>query len=327
MNARSIVATIVGTALGLTLAACTTELTSDPGPTLTSTTSTTTSTTVPASTTTSTTVAETTTTVAVTTTLPAGPIDGIVPLLIGGADGGWLNLGEWQFDGWSDAVDAAGDPIAPSVGPGTAVAVSNLATEAAGQLGDTAEACADGRIGPTVDVAVAAPEPPGFGYAAVALPTPTWSLKPRPVAVTTTGPGSYETLGEAAFAGAAVDASQGAIEQLVVTDLDGDGDDESLMVYEYVGPGTVRGAAGDLSSVLLVDAATRTSSTVERSFVAPTDRIPSLERFRILDVADVNGDGRMEVAVHAWSFEGVVVRLYEYDGTRLTRVLTAGCPA
>jgi hypothetical protein len=327
MNTRSVVATTIVTALALTLAACTTELTSDPGPTLTSTTSTTTSTTVPASTTTSTTVAETTTTAAVTTTLPAGPVDAVVPLLIGGADGGWLNLGEWQFDGWSDAVDAAGDPIAPSVGPGTGVTVSNLATEAAGQLGDTTEACSDGRIGPTMDMAVPAPEPPGFGYAAIALPTPTWALKPRPVAVTNTGPDTYKALGQAAFTGAAVDASLGAVQQLVVTDLDADGDDEALMIYEYIKPGTVRGAAGDLSSVLLVDAASRTSSTVERSFVAPADRIPSLERFRILDVADLNGDGRMEVAVHAWKFEGAVVQLYEYDGTKLTQVLTAGCGA
>jgi hypothetical protein len=303
---------------------CTTELTSDPGPTLTSTTSTTTTTTIPASTTTSTTVLETTTT-ASTTTLPAGPVDAIVPLLIGGAGGGWLNLGEWQFDGWSDAADAAGDPIAPSVGPGTAVVVSNISTEAAGQLGDATEACSDGRIGPTLNVAVPPPEPPGFGYAAIALPTPTWALTPRPVAVTRTGPSSYNALGQAAFAGTPVDASLGTVEQLVVTDLDGDGDDEALVIYEYVTPGTVRGAAGDLSSVLLVDAATRTSSTVERSFVAPTDRIPSLERYRILDVADVNGDGRMEVAVHAWLFEGAVVRLYEYDGTKLIRVLTAGC--
>jgi hypothetical protein len=257
--------------------------------------------------------------------LPAGPVDAIVPLLIGGADGGWLNLGEWQFDGWSDAVDAAGDPIAPSIGPGTAVIVSNLATEAAGQLGDTTEACSDGRIGPILDVAVAAPEPPGFGYAAIALPTPAWALTPRPVAVTRTGPGSYNALGQAAFAGTAVDASVGAVQQLVVTDLDGDGDDEALVIYEYVKAGTVRGAAGDLSSVLLVDAATRTSSTVERSFVAPTDRIPSLERYRILDVADLNGDGRMEVAVHAWLFEGAVVQLYEYDGTKLTQVLSDGC--
>jgi hypothetical protein len=246
---------------------------------------------------------------------------------VGGADGGWLNLGEWQFDGWSDAVDADGNPIAPTVGPGTAVIVSNLDAESAGQLGETTEACSDGRIGPTVDVSVAAPDPPGFGYAALALPTPTWVLKPRPVAVTDGAPASYTTLGQAAFAGTAVDASLGAAQQLVVTDLDGDGDSEALMVYEFIKPGTVRGAAGDLSSVLLVDAATRTSSTVERSFVAPTDRIPSLERYRILDVADVNGDGRMEVAVHAWQFEGAVVRLYEYDGTKLTQVLSAGCGA
>lgn len=306
---------------------CTTELTSDPGPTLTSTTSTTTTTTtVPASTTT-TTIVETTTTPATTTTLPAGPVDAIVPLLVGGADGGWLNLGEWQFDGWSDAVDANGNPIAPTVGPGTAVTVSNLDAEAAGQLGETTEACTDGRIGPTVDVSVAAPDPPGFGYGALALPTPAWALKPRPVAVTNSAPASYTTLGQAAFAGTAVDASLGAAQQLVVTDLDGDGDSEALMVYEYIKPGTVRGAAGDLASVLLVDATTRTSSTVERSFVAPADRIPSLERFRILDVADLNGDGRMEVAVHAWRFEGAVVQLYEYDGTKLTQVLSAGCGA
>jgi hypothetical protein len=80
-----------------------------------------------------------------------------------------------------------------------------------------------------------------------------------------------------------------------------------------------------LSSVLLVDATTRAATTVERSFVAATDKAPLIERFRILDVADLNGDGRMEVAVHAWSFEGSSVQLYEYDGTELTQVLTTGC--
>ena len=39
----------------------------------------------------------------------------------------------------------------------------------------------------------------------------------------------------------------------------------------------------------------------------------------------MNGDGRMEVAVHAWYFEGAAVLIYEYDGTSLTEVLATGC--
>ncbi len=44
-------------------------------------------------------------------------------------------LGAWQFDRWADAVDANGDPVAPSIGPGTAVAVSNLGPTAIGATG------------------------------------------------------------------------------------------------------------------------------------------------------------------------------------------------
>jgi hypothetical protein len=319
-------------AIGVVGAACTTEESSNPGPTLTSTTSTTT---VPATTTTT---AETTTTVAAssttspatTSTAPTGPTDAVVPLLIGGQDGGWLFLGSWQFDRWVEAVDANGDPVATSMGPGTAVTVSNLRSNAAGQLGEATEACFDERVGPTVDVTVPYPEPPGFGYAAVALPTPTWELTPRPLAVSTRAPDAYQALGVGAFDGQPVDASLGAVEQLVVTDLDGDGDDEALMVFEYVQPDSIRGTPGDLSSVLLVDAATRDSSTVLQSFVDEglgPDDFPLIERFRILDVADYNGDGTMEVAVHAWYYEGASVIVYEYDGTELTEVLSTGCGA
>jgi hypothetical protein len=319
-------------ALGVTLAACTTEQSSNPGPTLTSTTSTTTI--APAATTTTTvaptTVAATATTPPETTSGPSAPVDAVVPLLIGGQQGGWLSLGAWQFDRWADPVDADGDPVAPSIGPGTAVTVSNLGSDAAGQLGESTEACPDGRIGPTLDVTVPVPDPPGFGYGAVALPTPSWDLTPRPLAVSTRGPAAYGAIGVEAFAGEPVDASLGAVDQLVVTDLDGDGDDEALVVFEYVQADSIRGAPGDLASVLLVDATTRESSTVLQSFVDEDlgpDESPLLERFRILDVADYNGDATMEVAVHAWSYEGSSVIVFEYDGTELTEVLAAGCGA
>jgi len=321
--------------IALLVAACTTEEQSSPQPTLTSTTSTsTTSTTTtapppPESTTTTTAPPETT-----TTALPAGPADALVPLLIGGSsDGGWLFLGAWQQDRWQEATDPSGNPIRPGIEAGTAFVVSNLSGETPVTLGENTEACFDGRVGPAIDVELAPPDPPGFGYSAVALFQKPWPLKPRPVAVTSTAPEAYRALGEAAFEDEPVDATQGAVEQLVVTDLDGDGDDEALVSFEFVQPSAAPGVPGDLAALLVIDATTREADTVLLS-VVPDDAgdgddgsFELIERYRILDVADLNGDGRMEVLVHAWYYEGAAVIVYTYDDGELTEVLAAGCGA
>ena len=319
--------------VGALAAACTSEESSTPRPTLTSTTSTTTT---PPPTTATTEPADTATTAPPETTttppstLPSGPADVVVPLLVGGAQGWLLYLGAWEFDAWSPAFDEDDNPVTPSVGPGTAVTASNLGADTTGSLGPFALSCDDGREGPTIDIDLPDPEPPGTGYGAVVLPTPDWTLTPRRVAVTATGPAAYQAIGEAAFAGDPVDPSQGSVRQVVVADLDGDGDDEALVVFEGVDETAIIGAPGDLAALLLVDATTRASSTVEKEFVDvdfDTDSTvqPVIYRFRVLDVADYNGDGRMEVAVLAWYFEGAGVAVYEYDGTQLVPVLRAVC--
>jgi len=320
----------VAAVLAVIVAGCTTEEQSNPGPTLTSTTSTTTI----APTTTSTTVAPTTTLPAdtTTTTAPTGPIDAVVPLLVGGSDStGWLFLGAWQEDRWQAATDPSGNPIRPGISAGSAFAVSNLDSETAAVVGDNTEACFDGRVGPTIDVVVASPDPPGYGYNAVAVLQQAWPLKPRPVAVTAKAPDAYRALAAAAFAGEPVDASTGNIEQLVVADLDGDGDDEALVSFESVQPSAGPGAPGDLAALHLIDVSTRETDTVLLSTVdlqLPEDGpFPIIERYRVLDVADLNGDGLMEVVVHAWYYEGASVLVYTYDGSKLTEVLATGCGA
>jgi hypothetical protein len=321
---RWVLAAVVTALVG----ACTTEQVSTPGPTLTSTTSTTSTTTTSTTTIPPTTMPSTTES---TTTTPSGPVAALVPLFVGGADStGWLFLGAWQQDRWQASSDPNGAPFRPGVEAGASVIVSDLGGQTPAVLGDNAEACFDGRVGPTIDVDVPAPDPPGFGYGAVAVLTPTWALDPRPAATTASAPAAYQALGEAAFEGEPVDATQGSIEQLVVTDLDGDGDDEALAAFEHVGAGGGPGTPGDLAAVLLIDVNTRTASTVLQSVVdedlRPTE-FPLIERYRILDVADLNGDGRMEVLVHAWYYEGAAVIVYTYDGTGLTEVLSAGCGA
>ncbi|MGB9346099.1 MAG: hypothetical protein WCA90_08695 [Ilumatobacteraceae bacterium] len=329
MISRRLVA--LTTAALAVLAACTTEEASNPGPTLTSTTSTTTTTTTSTTTLPTTSTTTPTASTAPPTTLPEGPAAVVVPLLIGGGGGGWLSIGAWQVDRWQEDDSAsAEDPTPPSIEPGTPMVVSNLDGEATADTGDLVEACFDGRVGPSIDLAVAAPEPPGFGYGAVALTAPSWPLRPRPIAATSSGPAGYDEIGIAAFDGEPVDATLGTVEQLVVADLDGDGDDEALVAFEYVQPSAGPGTPGDLSSILLVDTLTRNSSTVLQSVVdqeLEPDGFPLIERFRVIDVADYNGDGRMEVAVHAWYYEGASVAIYEYDGAELTDVLVAGCGA
>jgi hypothetical protein len=334
VTARSVTRLAAAASIALLIAACTTEQQSSPQPTLTSTTSTTTTTTTttappPESTTTTTAPPETTTTAA-----PAGPADALVPLLIGGSsDGGWLFLGAWQSDRWQPATDPSGNPIRPGIEAGTPFVVSNLSGQTPVTLGENTEACFDGRVGPAIDVELAPPDPPGFGYSAVAVLQQPWPLEPRPIAVSSTAPEAYRALGEAAFEDEPVDATQGAVEQLVVTDLDGDGDDEALVSFEFVQPSAGPGAPGDLAALLVIDATTREADTVLLS-VVPDDAddgtggsFEVIERYRILDVADLNGDGRMEVLVHAWYYEGAAVIVYTYDGTDLTEVLSAGCGA
>jgi hypothetical protein len=319
--------------LALLVVACTTEEQSSPGPTLTSTTSTTT--TIPPSTTTiapATTEPVESTTTAPTTTLPAGPADALVPLLIGGAgESGWLFLGAWQQDRWQEATDPSGNPIRPGIEAGAPFTVSNLDGETAVVLGENTEACFDDRVGPAIDIDMAAPDPPGYGYNAVAVFSQPWPLKPRPVAVTSTSPDAYRALGEAAFADEPVDATRGSIEQVVVADLDGDGDDEALASFEFVQPSAGPGAPGDLAALLLIDVGTRAADTVLLSRVdqevADDGSSELIQRYRVLDVADLNGDGRMEVLVHAWYYEGAGVIVYTYDGTELTEVLATGCGA
>jgi len=313
--------------------ACTSQETSQPSPTLTSL-ATTTSTITPSTTTTPTPTTaspESTTTAAPTTTVaaPSGPVGSSIPLLIGGEDGNWLLLGSWQADHWMSAFSDGGDPIAPSVAVDSTLAVSGLDfAELSGTVGPNGEACFDGREGPSIDAAVPPPEPPGFGYSALALPA-SWALKPRPVAQVSGGVPAYRQLGEDAFDGDPVDASTGKVEQIVVADLDGDGDDEAIVTFEHVQDPALPGSIGDLAAVLLVDTTSRSSQNVISNSVEDDgeDSFAIIERYRVIDVADLNGDGRMEVAIHAWYYEGASVILYEYDGTKLVQVLATGCGA
>ena len=286
-----------------------------------------------------TTVAETTstvpeTTVAPTTTAPAtgDPTTVSTEYFVGGAADAWLYLGRWTGNAWErDLVDD--ELVQPLSADGTDVALHSLdADPVDATLDGTGEACAaDARTGPIIVPGADAPADPGFGFGAIAFSSD-WPTEPRPVAVVDASIDSYVAAGVAAFGGLDVDASNGAIQQLVVADLDGDGDTEALVAF-----------GGDgFSALLLIDADTGASITIARSVETTTTAaapdpdadpeadvvVPVTEpadTYRMLAVTDLNGDGRAEIIVHTFVGDRAAVTAITYDGTEVESVLATRC--
>ncbi len=119
------------------------------------------------------------------------------------------------------------------------------------------------------------------------------------------------------------------IQQVMQADLDGDGSREILIgATRFDTPnGSVspNAAAGDYSVVLLLREGQATPVALAsnvfpeaREFIAP-------QRFLVSGVADLNGDGRMEVVVDAAYYEGVFISVYDVLGAEPKIVLGTGC--
>lgn len=275
----------------------------------------------------STTVAETVPepTVAPTTTIAAtdAPTTVSTEYFIGGEPDGWLYLGRWTGNAWeTDRTDEQVLRESTLVVGDVNISEVDVAPITGAATG-TAEACADGRLGPVIAPNARAPQIPGFGYRSIAFPAD-WSTQPRPVVLVDASIDTYLAVGRAAFADLDVDTTDGVISQLVVSDLDGDGDTEALVAFDGSG----------FSALLLIDADSGTSLTMARSVAttaAPAEdgeaesaAIPN-DTFRVLAVADLNGDAQFEIVTHAFEGATAKVTVNVYDGTEVTPALTAGC--
>lgn len=305
---------------------------------------TTTTTSVPATTTTvaappettvvpDTTVPEPTTTLPPTTTvvLPSGdPTSNSIELFGGGDADAWLYLGRWTGDGWAPSV-VDGDIAEPTISDGTDVTIHELDVDPInGSVDGSSDACApSGRIGPVISPNARAPQDPGFGYRSIAFDAD-WATRPRRVEVVDASVQAYVDAGIAAFGQTGIDASGGSISQLTLADLDGDGDTESIVVFDGAG----------FSALLVIDAQSGDSITVARSIQtstiapgsggeeggSPAPIITPNDEHRVLDVVDVNGDGLMEVVLHTFvDASDARVSVLTYDGSDVDTVLTAGC--
>ena len=268
---------------------------------------------------------------------PAAPTDRIVRFFAGDGrpDSPWVPLGHWDGSGWQDiAFTEFGElePLPPS--PIASVAATTLdlpdgpeAVISGLALGAEQPYCVGEEAGPVIALPLELPKTPvSNGYDAVAV-TADWALQPRPVRQVGLEVPVYAEIGAAFFPELGETANDGTVVQAVRVDLDGDGVEEVLVTYERQEAGDF-GGDGDFSSIY-VRYPSADGSVVDEQLVAyvsmePVD-FPTPGRYTLAAVADLNGDGAMEVMVRDRFWESGGMQVFSLVDGRLTRVAGGGC--
>ena len=178
-----------------------------------------------------------------------------------------------------------------------------------------------------LDLPAAARATAPIGVAGVADP------RPRPVEVLDPGDSTYAVAVDEAIAGRRITGETPAVRQVVRGDIDGDGVPEELIAAERTVPGGVAAAGvtleNDIAGLFVRRHVGDTTLTTAVDWMSPlVGKSPYPEAYRVAALADLNGDGRMEVVVDLFWYESISTAVYEVrpDGT-FTRVLEASCGA
>jgi hypothetical protein len=168
----------------------------------------------------------------------------------------------------------------------------------------------------------------------VAIQSPDWNPMPRmPRAIDAHDPAYVNVIRNillnAGLKNPSVNISEG-----YKIDLDGDGQDEAIIVAsnfkhgvsELTGVGRET-APGDYALVIIRKVV---RGPVQNIFLVKDIRRGTNEGglprgYHISAIADLNGDGRMELALYSAYYEGSSSDIFELNGTKLTPVLGCGC--
>ena len=265
-----------------------------------------------------TTEATTTTTLATTTTTVPDETWAEQPLVV--TDFG--ALGWWDGSSWVRAEEAGSLPIAG----GETYQIAGIGFEARTTAGPETIVC-----GPldNLGVELANQELLGAwpGPYGVAISAP-WELQPH-VFEAFDDDGTYSGIASRLLSNRGLDVSSPVIKQLFRADLEGDGTNEILVVAEDITLG-FDPFAGEYSIVFMqkvVQGEVQTAVVDETIIVDPEGAFAV--GFTIGSVADLSGDGKMEILLNAAYYEGLAVEVWEYasDDLGLVNVIGVGCGA
>ena len=267
--------------------------------------------------TTTTTLSTTTTTVTATTSTALAGTWADQPLIATGFGA----LGWWNGADWLDAESEGVLPVAGGEDYQTILADSLGMTTA----GPQTTVCEPLEL---IGVELADPELLGDfpGPHGVAISAP-FDLQPYLYDDQTTDDGTYARFASALLSSRGLDVDDPVIKQLIRTDLEGDGVNEVLVVAEDVTPGLLL-QPGDYSILFMrkvIEGEVQTAVFEETVVMDEDDQF--LGAHSVGTVADLNGDGKMEIVSNSAFFEGFSVAVWEYvdDDLGPARRLERGC--
>lgn len=247
----------------------------------------------------------------------------------------WVPLGAWDGSSWlAQEFDADGNQVPLPAAEIANVVVSSLdlpdgpdATMTGLVLGEEQPYCVGDESGPLITLPREIPETPSsLGYDVIAV-TADWAIQPRPVRQVGLESPIYREVGAALFDGQVATAADGSVVQAVRVDLDGNGIEEVLVTYERQ-EATDFGGEGDFTGVYAryPSADGTVDDVMIASYVSsePVD-FPTPGRYTLAAVADLNGDGVMEVMVRDRFWESGGMQVFALTDGRLAPVGGGGC--
>lgn len=156
-----------------------------------------------------------------------------------------------------------------------------------------------------------------------------WNLVPRVPKLIAVSDKTYQKIAADFLRTKGITKTKINLSQIVQVDLEGDGQTEILITGNFYKRGmTESQSAGDYSFALLRQTVKgKTQNTlIEGDFFqrGGDEYAPPNER-RILAVADLNGDGRMEIVLDTFYYEGNWKQVFEMKNGKLVKVLEVEC--
>ncbi|MEZ5425805.1 MAG: hypothetical protein R2747_06045 [Pyrinomonadaceae bacterium] len=118
------------------------------------------------------------------------------------------------------------------------------------------------------------------------------------------------------------------IKEIYKVDLDGDKQDEVVIAGTYYKNGlSPSAAAGDYSFVMVRKIVRKFTHDIilEGDFIKKDLEFGAPNEYDLSAIADLNGDGKMEIVVFGQYYEGSFSTVFEIEGDKAKRILETGC--
>jgi hypothetical protein len=158
----------------------------------------------------------------------------------------------------------------------------------------------------------------------------TWNVVPRTPKAINLKDKTYLKVVSGILRSKGVPRAKPIIEQAVKVDLDGDGVDEVLLTASSYGGKIQPGAkANDYSFVVVrkIVAGKVKNIMIAEEYIKKTVNFGAPSRFELSAIADLNGDGKMEIVLYGEYYEGSGASVYEIKAGKAVEIKTleTGC--